>query len=239
MRMDVKGPDDHTSGSKGLARMGAVSTWLSVGILILSLMVLFSYIISQTGEVVTEDDFVREAENLWTVEIEIGDMGSLSILVESDDPVEIELTLMDERGRIEKTYTEETPLEEQLVMMDEGRYTVEIVIVDEEKDIEDLEIELVPSGMDTFNACLGSVCIISLFLMIGATGLIFTIFAISKRNSELRPPEVLPPWLAWSRQPPPPPGYPPPYNQGVPAREGPREDWGTADYWNRRGSGKW
>jgi hypothetical protein len=247
--MDGKRNNGDTTQSAGLARIGTVLIWTSVGILLLSLTALFSYMISQTGAAVTEDDFKRESDSLWYAEIEVGEMGSISISVDSDDPVEIELTVLDDRGHIEKTYKEKTPLEEELVMMDEGRYTIEILIMNEEWEIDDLEIEVVSTGMDTVNICLGSVCILGLFLGIGGTGLIFTILAISKRNSELKPPEVLPPWLSGSYGfPPPPPRYY--HGPTSPSRndQSPRgafdrnrrpDDWGSADYWSRRGYGKW
>jgi hypothetical protein len=237
--MDGNGPDGNTKGSEGLARMGAVSIWLSVGVLLLSLMIIFSYMISQTGEVVTEDDFTKEAEDLWTADMEVGEMGSISIFVDSSGPVEIELTLLDDRGRVERTFSEKTPLEEEVIMLDGGWYTIEIVILEEGTEIDDLEIELLSTGMDTFNVCIGSVCLGGLFLMIGTTGLVFTILAISRRNSELRPPEILPPWLAWSQQPVPPSRYPSRLPPEGPGQTGQGENWGKAEYWNRRGSGRW
>jgi len=247
--MDGRGADVKTSGSAGLARTGAVLIWLSVAVLLLSMIVLFSYMFLRTGTTLTVDDFSRDPDDIWTTTIDVVDMGSLSITVDSEEPVEIELTVLDSRGRVERTYAQKTPIEKEILMMDGGRYTVEIVMIDDEADISDLEVEIVSTGLEAINICLGSICFLGMFAGIGLTGLIFTILSISRRNSELRPPEILPPWLAGSyRYPPPPAQYhymPPPspyYYEGPPVgrQHTPLDgDWGRADHWNRRGGGEW
>ncbi|MBN1538883.1 MAG: hypothetical protein JW939_01970 [Candidatus Thermoplasmatota archaeon] len=205
------------TGSKGTrrserqARLGAIFIWSSICALILSLAVLFSFVIVYSGGELTEDDFKSSGFGTWSSEVHVGGLGTITGSVRSHDlnfgNFRIKVTIYDPSGEVEEEYEQRTPVIISVQVFDPGTYRIEIEIMDHERSIEDLDISISSTDMDILLICCGVTGAGFIFLALFVTGFILLMVSIFTRRGEMRPPR---PRTMY--------GYPPPYHY-------PRYEW--------------
>jgi len=196
--------------SEGQARLGAIFVWSSIAMMMLSLVVFFSYAMIDAGSGLTEDDFRSIEEGTWSAKIKVSDFGTISGTIRSTgESVHVKVTIFDPYGDKIDDYDQRTPVDISVQVFDSGSYEIQIDIITDGKTIDDLDISISAAGFDAIFLCCGISSFGLLFLGFFVTGLIFLLVAISTRRRELHPPRPV------MRYPPPPPPY---YGRGYPGR---------------------
>ena len=121
-----------------------------------------------------------------------------------------------------------------------------IVIDDENRTIKDLDVRIDAMGFEGVGICFGACCFQFLFLSIAGTGLVFLFLAMLARKKEK---EIE---RSRSRRPYPPNrfemnrSFDPRNGRSMPSRADHStkpgsnyNNWGTGDYWERKGVGRW
>ncbi|MBN1390453.1 MAG: hypothetical protein JXA22_07420 [Candidatus Thermoplasmatota archaeon] len=173
--------------SEEQARLGAILVWSSIGVVFLSLMIIFSYAIMQAGDALTEEDFDHAGEDTWTADIKVDDLGLISGSINSmEDNFRIRVTVYDSRDNVMERYDQRTPVTISVQVFEAGTYTIEIEIRGSSESFEDLDISISSTGLDVLMACCGFLGFIIIFLCLFITGSILLIVSFFTRRGELR-----------------------------------------------------
>ncbi len=237
----MSGQDRIIRRSEALSRTGAFLVWISLVILILSLIISFSFVIHQGSNGLTIDDFHRpsQSNNTWVAQLDVRSISSISGTIQThEEEVKVSFKVKDQDGKVLREYEKKTPITFNLQLTSGGTYYFELNISEDDTDIDDFLITITMMGYDTLGVCFGAGCLISIFLGIGSTGLVFFILAIVKRKEErkrsYRPVYTGNRTYTQAYQ----YSFSTPDDQIIPSRER-EDDWGRSDYWEKKGVGRW
>ncbi len=242
------------SRSEGLARLGAIFVWSSVAVMLISMMIFYTFAIAESSTGITEDDFEDHAPGEWRTTVSVSSFGTITgTITAEDDNFKVKVIVYDDSGNDVETYNERTPLTFSAQIFEAGEYEIAVVIEVEGKTIDDLDIQISGTSVDSVLLCCGGSFFVIIDIGLFLTGFIILLVAIFRRKEELHPPRPImryrppqPPYYGgpqgyqmYQRAPPMYQQFSGPQNEGYLGYEGPPQQVQRAYYTDGSGVDRW
>lgn len=159
--------------------------WSSIVVLLLSIVIFFSYSIANSTSV-TEDDFELSVNNTYKAEVQVNDVTILNGEITSKgDDFEILFSIYDADGKRSAFYEEETPFAFQTSVVLAGECSMFIEIQEEGGSIDDLDIKISLTTYGALTICCSGSSSALFFIGLFVAGFILLVVAAVKRRREL------------------------------------------------------